>query len=106
MVVTIERKSSSPSHRIRPIRPLTISSSLRSRFLELSCRTAGCYFSPHLLAPWRDSPYIDPAVLARYEPVGGVRLEDVVVVEEGGVRNLTWVVREREEVEGLCSGKA
>jgi Xaa-Pro dipeptidase len=68
--------------------------------------TAGCYFSPHLLAPWRDSPYIDPAVLARYEPVGGVRLEDVVVVEEKGVRNLTWVVREREEVEGLCSGKA
>jgi Xaa-Pro dipeptidase len=45
-------------------------------------------------------------VLARYEPVGGVRLEDVVVVEEKGVRNLTWVVREREEVEGLCSGKA
>lgn len=65
----------------------------------------GTYFSPHLLAPWRESKYLDPDVLARYEGVGGVRLEDVVVVEEGGVRNLTGVMREREEVEGLCSGK-
>jgi len=36
--------------------------------------------------------------------VGGVRIEDVVVVVEGGVRNLTPAVREREDVERLCSG--
>ncbi|KAL7411963.1 metallopeptidase family M24-domain-containing protein [Mrakia frigida] len=64
----------------------------------------GCYFSPHLLAPVRSSPFIDHEVLKRYESVGGVRIEDVVVVEETGVRNLTPAVRERSEVERLCSG--
>lgn len=72
----------------------------------LGCQTIepGCYFSPHLLAPIRNSPHIDHEVLKRYESVGGVRIEDVVVVEENGVRNLTPAVRERADVERLCSG--
>lgn len=64
----------------------------------------GCYFSPHLLSPWRASKFIDQAKLATYEGVGGVRIEDVVLVETGGCRNLTKVVREVEDVERLCSG--
>jgi Xaa-Pro dipeptidase len=64
----------------------------------------GCYFSPHLLKRWRGSEFIDPAVLGRYEPVGGVRIEDVVLVERDGCRNLTSAVREVADVERLCSG--
>ncbi|CED85454.1 Putative metallopeptidase [Phaffia rhodozyma] len=65
----------------------------------------GCYFSPHVLAPWRSSPFLNTSVLAEYEPMGGVRIEDVVLVEEKGIRNLTTAVRERKDVERLCSGE-
>ncbi|KAF8581172.1 prolidase [Ramaria rubella] len=64
----------------------------------------GCYFSPHLLAPVRTSPHIDHAVLARYEPVGGVRIEDVVAITPEGCRVLTGVGKDVEWVEGVCSG--
>lgn len=64
----------------------------------------GCYFSPHLLAPWRSSDLINHEVLKEFEGVGGVRIEDVVLVEQDGCRNLTGAVREVEDVERLCSG--
>lgn len=64
----------------------------------------GIYFSPHLLSPIRDSRHIDHAVLKRYESVGGVRIEDVVVIREGGYENLTTVGSGREWVESVCSG--
>ena len=68
----------------------------------------GIYFSPHLLAPIRDSRHIDHAVLKRYESVGGVRIEDVVVILEGGegqgYENLTTVGSGREWLERVCSG--
>ncbi|KAF8519017.1 Creatinase/aminopeptidase [Hysterangium stoloniferum] len=64
----------------------------------------GCYFSPHLLAPVRDSPFINNDVLARYEPVGGVRIEDVVAITADGCDVLTTVGKEVEWVEGVCSG--
>lgn len=66
----------------------------------------GCYFPPQLLhenGVW-ESPYVNHDVLRRYARVGGVRIEDVVVVREGGVENLTVVGRDREWVEGVCSG--
>ncbi|TEB24938.1 Creatinase/aminopeptidase [Coprinellus micaceus] len=66
----------------------------------------GIYFSPHLLAPIRDSKHINHDVLARYEPVGGVRIEDVVVITESGYENLTTVRSDVEWVEGVCSGVA
>ena len=65
----------------------------------------GCYFHPHLLAAVRDSKHIDHAVLARYESVGGVRIEDVVLVTKEGCENLTTVRSEVEWVEGVCSGE-
>jgi len=64
----------------------------------------GCYFSPHLLASVRNSPFINHDVLARYEPVGGVRIEDVVAITADGCDILTTVGKEVEWVEGVCSG--
>jgi Xaa-Pro dipeptidase len=68
----------------------------------------GCYFAPQLLdthGVW-ESPLVDTEVLKRYLPVGGVRIEDVVVVREGAkCENLTTVGREREWVEAKCSGQ-
>jgi len=64
----------------------------------------GIYFSPHLLAPVRNSPVIDHAVLARYESVGGVRIEDVLHITETGAENLTAVGKEVDWVEKLSSG--
>ncbi|EMD35776.1 hypothetical protein CERSUDRAFT_53071, partial [Gelatoporia subvermispora B] len=64
----------------------------------------GIYFSPHLLAPVRDSRHIDHEVLKRYESVGGVRIEDVVVITKDGYVNLTTVRSDVDWVEGVCSG--
>ncbi|KAF9059043.1 Creatinase/aminopeptidase [Rhodocollybia butyracea] len=57
----------------------------------------GCYFSPHLIAPVRDSKHINQEVLKRYE-------SDVVLITENGYENLTTVRSDTEWVEGVCSG--
>ena len=64
----------------------------------------GVYFSPHLLAPFRDSKHIDHKVLKQYESVGGIRIEDVVLITEDGSEVLTTVGKETNWVEGVCSG--
>lgn len=65
----------------------------------------GVYFSPHLLAPVRSSPYINQDVLAKYESVGGVRIEDVLLITENGSENLTTVGKDVDWIEKVCSGK-
>lgn len=65
----------------------------------------GIYFHPHLLAEVRDSEFIDHKVLARYEPVGGVRIEDVVLITSDGFENLTTVRSDTAWVQGVCSGE-
>jgi len=65
----------------------------------------GIYFSPHLLAPIRGSKHIDPGVLARYENVGGVRIEDVITITENGYENFTTVRSDVEWLEGVSSGE-
>lgn len=65
----------------------------------------GIYFSPHLLAPVRGSKHINHDVLAMYENVGGIRIEDVITITENGYENLTTVRSDVEWVEGVCSGK-
>ncbi|KAF4583899.1 hypothetical protein EYR40_002397 [Pleurotus pulmonarius] len=60
----------------------------------------GCYFSPHLIAPVRDSKHINTDVLKRYEGVGGVRIEDVVLITEDGYENLTTVLSDVAWIEG------
>jgi len=61
----------------------------------------GVYFSPHLLAPVRSSAFIDHEVLARYESVGGVRIEDVVLITDDGCENLTPAGKEVDWIESL-----
>jgi len=65
----------------------------------------GIYFSPHLLASVRDSQHIDHEVLKRYESVGGVRIEDVVLITKDGHENFTTVRSDVDWVEGVCSGE-
>ncbi|GJJ14148.1 hypothetical protein Clacol_008408 [Clathrus columnatus] len=64
----------------------------------------GCYFSSHLLAPIRNSNLIDHTILARYEDVGGVRIEDVVWITSRGCENLTTVGSSVDWVEKVCAG--
>ena len=65
----------------------------------------GIYFSPHLLAAIRNSKHVDHDILKKYEPVGGVRIEDVVVITGTGYENLTTVRSDVEWLEGVCSGE-
>ncbi|KAF9051767.1 metallopeptidase family M24-domain-containing protein [Panaeolus papilionaceus] len=65
----------------------------------------GVYFSPHLLAAVRNSKHINHDVLKQYESVGGVRIEDVIIITDSGYENLTTVRSDVDWVEGVCSGR-
>lgn len=58
-----------------------------------------------MLADVRNSKFIDLDVLSHYEPVGGVRIEDVVLITHEGVENLTTVRSDVGWIEEVCSGK-
>jgi Xaa-Pro dipeptidase len=53
----------------------------------------------------RNSAFIDHEVLSRYEPVGGVRVEDVVLITLDGAENFTTVRSDVEWIERVCSGR-
>lgn len=68
----------------------------------------GVYFSPHLVAAALSSTgsvFVDQEVLGRYRGMGGVRIEDVVVIQPDGYENLTTVSSERSWIEAVCSGE-
>lgn len=75
-----------------------------SLILLLQTVEPGIYFAPHLLSAVRDSRHIDHEVLKRYEGMGGVRIEDVVVITPDGHKNLTTVRSDVDWLEGVCSG--
>ncbi|CAN8097626.1 unnamed protein product [Discula destructiva] len=67
----------------------------------------GIYFCKFIIDPALENPatakYIDAEVLERYWDVGGVRIEDNVVITPTGVENLTSVIKDVDELEKLIS---
>ncbi|MCJ1367004.1 hypothetical protein MMC16_006135 [Acarospora aff. strigata] len=68
----------------------------------------GIYFCPFIISPYLDSPrhskYIDKHVLDRYWSVGGVRIEDNILITGNGSENLTTAVKGVEEMERIING--
>jgi len=69
----------------------------------------GIYFNRLILEPVLTNPkyarFLDGDVLAKYWAVGGVRIEDCVLVTETGSENLTTVPKEVEDVEAIVQGR-
>jgi Xaa-Pro dipeptidase len=67
----------------------------------------GVYFCNFIIQPYLDDPkhnkYIDSKVLDKYWDVGGVRIEDNVLVTKDGFENLTTAAKEASEMEALVS---
>ncbi|CAK9436740.1 uncharacterized protein LODBEIA_P12620 [Lodderomyces beijingensis] len=74
----------------------------------------GCYFSPFLLEETLNNPetskFIDRQVLDKYWYVGGVRIEDDVLITKDGYEVYTKITKDPEEISkivkaGLAKGK-
>lgn len=67
----------------------------------------GLYFCKFIIEPFLKDPehskYIDADVLEKYWDVGGVRIEDNLVITKDGSENLTTVVKDPEEMERIIS---
>ncbi|KAH0536994.1 hypothetical protein FGG08_006166 [Glutinoglossum americanum] len=68
----------------------------------------GIYFCDFIISPYLGDPahskFIDKDVLAKYWEVGGVRIEDNILITPDGYENLTTVVKEVSEMERLING--
>ncbi|KAH7072466.1 putative Xaa-Pro aminopeptidase [Paraphoma chrysanthemicola] len=62
----------------------------------------GIYFCRFIIEPYlkdaEQSKFIDEKVLEKYWSVGGVRIEDNILIVEGGVENLTPTPKEVDEI--------
>lgn len=67
----------------------------------------GIYFCDFIIKPYLKDPkhakYIDEKVLDKYWDVGGVRIEDNILVTKDGNLNLTDVVKNPDELENIIS---
>ncbi|KAK4079124.1 hypothetical protein Trihar35433_229 [Trichoderma harzianum] len=67
----------------------------------------GVYFCKFIIDPYLENPehskYIDADVLAKYWDVGGVRIEDNILVTETGYENLTTAIKEPAQLEALMA---
>lgn len=70
----------------------------------------GIYFCEFIIRPYLKDPvhskYIDTDVLDKYWDVGGVRIEDNLVITKTGSTNLTTAIKDPEELEKIVSGSA
>lgn len=68
----------------------------------------GCYFIDALLDQALANPeqvgFFDQSVLTRFRGMGGVRLEDNVLVTRAGIENFVVVPRSVRDVEKACAG--
>ncbi|KAK7740444.1 hypothetical protein SLS53_005285 [Cytospora paraplurivora] len=68
----------------------------------------GIYFCKFIIDPALEDPrtakFIDTDVLDRYWDVGGVRIEDNVLITRDGSINLTTVIKDPVEIESIISG--
>lgn len=67
----------------------------------------GIYFCDFLIDPVLNHPdtgkYINVDALNKYKSVGGVRIEDNLVITEGAPINLTTVPKEIDDIEALMA---
>ncbi|KAH8898276.1 putative Xaa-Pro aminopeptidase [Thozetella sp. PMI_491] len=67
----------------------------------------GVYFSEFLIAPYLKDPehskYINKEILDKYWDVGGVRIEDNLVITKDGSDNLTTAVKDPVELEKIIA---
>ncbi|GAA5833371.1 hypothetical protein JCM5353_008431 [Sporobolomyces roseus] len=65
----------------------------------------GCYFNEFLFAPFKNSEFVNHELLEKYLYVGGVRIEDNLLITKDGYENLTpsWLPRTVEEVEAVTT---
>ncbi|KAL9122602.1 MAG: hypothetical protein Q9187_000834 [Circinaria calcarea] len=68
----------------------------------------GVYFCRFIIEPYLKDPvhgqFIDKEVLERYWNVGGVRIEDNVLITPDGFDNLTTALKEVDEMEKVING--
>ncbi|KAL8290036.1 hypothetical protein RQP46_002975 [Phenoliferia psychrophenolica] len=63
----------------------------------------GVYFNEFLFAPHKNSEFVDHDVLARFWYVGGVRIEDNILITKDGFVNLTTAPKTVAEVEAITA---
>ena len=67
----------------------------------------GVYFCDFIIDPVVKSPetsqYINVEMLNKYKSVGGVRIEDNLLITEDGYVNLTTVPKEIDEIESIMA---